>query len=227
MRHTVAIVVTAGILVGGTGPAFATSTPDALVCSPGQNGGHLVHGVCVLPGASQGQPYEGFILTSEGSGGTFTVTAGSPPPGLVVPRRYGAAGTIVAGTPTRTGRFTFTVKGVDQVGQPLGQTYRITVGPPPPLRVNATNGCSPGTVGVAYGQGFFAQGGVQPWVWSLRSGSLPPGLELTSPNGPDDRNSVLAGRPTAAGRFSLTMQVTDSRGAVAVAPPCTVTIGHG
>ncbi len=37
-----------------------------LPCSPGTNGGTLVHGVCVLPTAAAGQPYEAFLLTSNG-----------------------------------------------------------------------------------------------------------------------------------------------------------------
>jgi hypothetical protein len=104
--------------------------PDMLVCSPGSNGGTLVGGVCVLPAASVGQPYEGFIITSHNSGGTFSIIAGSVPPGLFMPAQYGASGTIVGGTPTQQGVFTFTVKGTDQQGQPLQQAYSISVGPP-------------------------------------------------------------------------------------------------
>jgi len=102
--------------------------PDRLVCDA-SNGGTLVNGVCVLPDASVGQAYEGFIITSNNSGGTFSISSGSLPPGLSMPSSYGASGTIVAGTPTKQGTFTFTVKGTDQQGQPLQQAYSITVGP--------------------------------------------------------------------------------------------------
>jgi large repetitive protein len=200
--------------------------PDMLLCSPGDNGGNLVNGICILPAAALGQGYEAFIITSHESGGTFAITSGSLPPGMTMPSQYGAAGTIVAGTPTQQGTSTFTVQGTDQEGQPLKQTYSITVGPPPPLQVNPTGGCASGTVGVAYQQYFFAQGGLQPWTWSLVSGSLPPGLRLTSPYAPQDNNSVLAGTPTATGAFTITMRVTDSQGANATEPSCTITISR-
>jgi hypothetical protein len=228
MKRVVVVPLAVGTLIAALGladPALARTTPDRLVCSPSQNGGHLVGGVCVLPEGSQGQPYEGFILTSQGSGGTFRIASGGPPPGLTMPPVYGAAGTVVAGTPTQQGTFTFAVSGIDQHGQPLGQTYRITVGPPPPLQDNVTGGCPSGTVGVPYEQNFFAQGGVKPWIWSRASGSFPPGLALHTVNGPDDRDSVLSGTPTRAGRFTFTMEVTDSHGATATSPSCTVTIG--
>jgi large repetitive protein len=184
--------------------------PDRLVCSPGDNGGTLVNGVCVLPAAALGQGYEGFIITSNNSGGTFSIISGSLPPGLFMPASYGASGTIVAGTPTKQGTFTFTVKGTDQQGQPLQQTYSIKVGPPLPLVVSPC--CPDGTVGVAYAQNFFVQGGVAPYAWSIVSGQLPPGLRLVSPNPPDVDNR-LSGTPTTAGTFTFTVQVTDSRGA--------------
>jgi hypothetical protein len=116
------------LAAGASSAALASTTSDRLVCSPGTNGGTLRHGVCVLPGAQLGQPYEGFIITSQSSGGTFSIVAGALPPALTMPSVYGASGTIVGGTPTQTGSFTFTVRGVDQHGQRLRQTYRIKVG---------------------------------------------------------------------------------------------------
>jgi Putative Ig domain len=184
--------------------------PDKLVCSPGDNGGNLVNGVCVLPDAALGQGYEGFIITSNNSGGTFSIISGSLPPGLFMPASYGASGTIVAGTPTQQGTFTFTVKGSDQQGQPLQQTYSIKVGPALPLVITSGSCCANGSVGAPYAVNFFADGGVQPLVWSIPSGQVPPGLSLcaTPP-------ATLDGLPTTSGKFTFTVRVTDSQGSQA------------
>jgi large repetitive protein len=192
--------------------------PEKLLCYLGSNGGTLVNRVWVLPGASLGQGYEAFIITSHESGGTFRIAAGGVPPGMSLPASHGAAGTIVAGTPTRQGTFSFTVKGADGQGQPLRQGYRITVGPHPPLTVVLPGGgpaLSSGTVGVSYAQNFFLSGGVAPYTWSVACGTLPPGLALVTTGAPPDTNNQLAGTPVTAGTFTFTMKVTDAAGSQA------------
>jgi large repetitive protein len=226
MRKTVAAVVAAGSLlagsllassllisIGAATPALAQSRPITLLCSPGSNGGTLVNGVCVLPAAAAGQPYEAFLLTSNGAVDTFTITNGSLPPGLSMPATYGAAGTIVGGTPTAQGTFTFTVH-VTKFGTSTPSTngtYRITVGPPPPLTVTfPSTCCNAGTVGSSYFQNFFTSGGVGPFTWTVSAGQLPPGVTLTGGH--------LGGTPTAAGTYTFTIKVTDSAGDQATEP---------
>jgi len=221
MRKTAAAIAVAGTLLAGallagTGaasPALAQSRPITLLCSPGSNGGTLVNGVCVLPAAAVGQPYEAFLLTSNGAVDTFTITSGSLPPGLSMPATYGAAGTIVGGTPTAAGTFTFTVH-VTPFGKTTPSTngtFRITVGAPPPLTITfPVPCCNAGTVGTAYFQNFFSSGGTGPFTWTVAGGHLPPGVALTGGH--------LGGTPTAAGTFTFTIEVTDSAGDQATEP---------
>jgi hypothetical protein len=185
---------------------------DTLVCTPSTNGGTLSNGVCVLPGATVGQQYEGFIITSNNAGGTFAITAGSLPPGLSMPAQYGASGTIAGGTPTKRGTFAFTVVGTDQEGQPLGpQIYSISVSAAPPLTISfPATCCNPGTLGQSYLQNFALSGGVGPFSAAITSGALPPGLTLSRVP-----PLSITGTPTAKGTFTFTFTATDGTGAQA------------
>jgi len=216
MRKTFAAIAAAGALLAGiatASPALAQARTITLPCSPGTNGGTLVNGVCVLPAASVGQPYEGFLLTSNGAVDTFTITKGSLPPGLSMPATYGAAGTIVGGTPTKQGTFTFSVH-VTPFGASTPSTngtYSIAVGSAPPLTITFPSSCcTVGTVGSSYFQNFFTSGGVGPFTWTVAAGQLPPGVTLTGGH--------LGGTPTAAGTFTFTIKVTDSAGDQATEP---------
>jgi hypothetical protein len=226
MRKTAAAIAVAGSLlagsllagtllavIGAASPALAQSRPITLLCSPSSNGGTLVNGVCVLPAAAVGQPYEAFLLTSNGAVDTFTITSGSLPPGLSMPATYGAAGTIVGGTPAQQGTFTFTVH-VTPFGKTTPSTngtFSITVGSAPPLAITfPSTCCNAGTVGTAYFQNFFTSGGVGPFTWTVASGHLPPGVTLTGGH--------LGGTPTAAGTFTFVIKVTDSAGDHATEP---------
>jgi len=212
MKSKWAAAAVAGTLLAGiaaASPALAQSASISLLCSPDTNGGTLVNGVCVLPGATPGQPYEAFLLTSNGAVDTFTITSGSLPPGLSMPATYGAAGTIVGGTPTKQGTFTFSVH-VTPFGATTPSTdgtFSITVGAPPPLTISfPATCCNAGKVGVSYLQNFFSSGGTGPFTWTV-TGKLPPGVAQTSPGA-----SSLSGTPTKAGTFAITVKVTDSAG---------------
>ena len=220
MTKAMAAVVVAGMVLAGlaaAGPALAVQG-DTQECSSGTNGGTLVNGVCVLPALNVGQNAEEFLLNTGGSVDIWTIVSGSIPPGMQMPSVFGAAGTIISGTPTQQGTFVFTVDNVpfnNPSAPPSQGTYSITVNPPLPLKVvlpASGSTLTPGTVGVAYTQNFFHTGGVAPYPWSVASGQLPPGLALKSPFAPNDNNSELAGTPTQNGTFKFTMTVTDSSG---------------
>jgi hypothetical protein len=56
----------------------------------------------------------------------------------------------------------------------------------------------------AYSATLSAAGGNPPYKWSLASGSLPPGLKLTS-------KGVISGKAKADGTYSFTVQVVDTK----------------
>ena len=76
-----------------------------------------------------------------------------------------------------------------------------------PLCVTSTS-VPDGVVGTPYSTAVNAVGGTPPYSWSLVSGSLPPGLALST-------TGTVSGTPTVAGSFTFTLKVTDSMGASA------------
>jgi large repetitive protein len=63
-----------------------------------------------------------------------------------------------------------------------------------------------GTIGAPYGQALNASGGLDPYTWTVDSGSLPPGIILQNFTG---AFGFLTGMPTTAGKFPFTLKVTD------------------
>jgi outer membrane protein assembly factor BamB len=80
----------------------------------------------------------------------------------------------------------------------------LDVSVPHPLQI-ASSSLTDGEVGVAYGAQLQAEGGVQPYRWSLAAGSPPlaPGLMLSE-------EGLLSGIPTAGGTYSFDVTVTDT-----------------
>jgi hypothetical protein len=134
MNKTLAAVMAAGTILAGVAaasPALAAQG-DTQLCTIADNGGTMVNGVCVLPVMTQGQPAEDILANSSGAVDTWTIVSGSLPPGTQMPAQYGAGNTIIGGTPTQRGTFTFTVKNAAfaAVNPPTSQlTYSITVNP--------------------------------------------------------------------------------------------------
>lgn len=77
--------------------------------------------------------------------------------------------------------------------------------PAPADLVMTTTSLSGGTVGVAYSATLAATGGVQPYTWSVVSGTLPAGLTLNPQTG------AIGGTPSMAGTSTFAAQVADSQ----------------
>jgi hypothetical protein len=80
---------------------------------------------------------------------------------------------------------------------------------PTPLSISTTS-LPDGAQSTTYNQNLAAAGGTTSYSWSLKAGSLPAGLTLSS-------NGQIAGTPTTVGTSSFTIQVTDSSNPVQTA----------
>lgn len=139
----------------------------------------------------------------------WAFVAGRVPVGMTGPFFQGQTAGAVSGTPTTEGTYDFTVRATDSSGATDTETFEITVVAPRPLTV-ATATAPDGVVGRSYQINLAADGGVPGYVWSHSSGTLPPGLQVTT-------RGALAGVPSARGTFTFTVGVSDSRGTTAQA----------
>ncbi|MGA2273974.1 MAG: putative Ig domain-containing protein [Bryobacteraceae bacterium] len=153
---------------------------------------------------------------------TFSLASGALPPGLTL-----SAGGTLSGTPTAAGTFAFTAQVASTLNlngvvfSPLTATQSFAVAIYPILAINPPP-TSSGTVGVPYSQTFTATGGAgsSTYTWSLQGGTPPPGVTISAAG-------VLSGTPTAAGAFSVYVQVSSqipTVGALTASQWFTVTI---
>jgi hypothetical protein len=154
---------------------------------------------------SPGNVGTSYNQTIQAAGGVTTynwsITAGSLPAGLNLNSITGQ----VYGTPTAIGTSSFTVTVTDSE-VPAAQAsanLSISITKAAALQIK-TQGLPGGSEVTKYAAMLYANGGIQPYTWSISSGSLPGGLALNASTG------AIIGTPTATGAFSFTVQVTDS-----------------
>ncbi|HWQ56206.1 MAG TPA: putative Ig domain-containing protein [Bryobacteraceae bacterium] len=149
-----------------------------------------------LPNGVAGVPYSAPIVT----GGTPPYNYGdsSLPSGFTIDS---ASGNLV-GTPTSPGTFPFVAYIWDGWSNVSSSGVLVIQPPPPQITVAPV---AYGMVSQAYSQAFSATGGVgEPYMWSIASGALPPGLSL------DPQSGTLTGTPLSGGNFNVVIQVMDS-----------------
>ncbi len=82
-------------------------------------------------------------------------------------------------------------------------TQPVTVCVQPTILKITTTQLNQGALNTAYTSALTASGGVTPYHWTISSGSLPTGLNLSDAG-------VISGTPTQSGNFSFDVTVTDS-----------------
>jgi hypothetical protein len=160
----------------------------------------LITSATPLLGGMLGDGYSQALTATGGVPGyTWTLESGSLPGGLSL----SGDGTL-SGTCTALGAFSFTARVTDSMSTIATKTLSLTVTPYP--LVISTTTLPAGIAGDSYSQTLVSSGGVAPRSWSISSGSLPGGLNLTS-------EGLLSGTPATAGTFNFTLLVSDSASA--------------
>jgi len=134
----------------------------------------------------------------------YKILAGSLPPGLSM-----SSSGLISGTPTVGGGWSFWVELRDQ--DPPSQSWCIVSSAQREFSITIVQGLniqqnalSPKAtfLNEPYSFQLSAEGGGSQ-VWSIKSGSLPAGMGLSS-------NGLISGTPTATGDFTFVVQVTDT-----------------
>lgn len=152
----------------------------------------------------QGQTYSHALSATGGAPPyLWSVDGGSLPPGVSL-----SPSGVFAGTPSAAGVRTFDVEVVDAATPPqrASRAVSLEVKAVTTVLVIGTPTAADGRVGTPYSQALKAYGGTQPYLWSVMSGSLPPGVTLA------DTGTLgrLGGTPTASGTFNFVVRCADT-----------------
>ncbi len=150
----------------------------------------------------------GYRVPIEYQGGkspyVWTLSSGTLPAGLTL----GSASGIISGTPTVATTSSFIVKVTDANGATKTQSLTLLTNPVLSITTTSAN-LATATPDALYNQNLAFTGGTSPFVWSVTSGTIPPGLSV-------DALGVISGivdPGTASGPYTFTVQVSDETGA--------------
>lgn len=152
-----------------------------------------------IPDGTAGVAYgQTFSATGGVAPYTFSLSAGALPIGISL-----SSTGALSGVPRSDGNFSLTLQATDNNGRTASKIYSFNIAPAVLTVSPAT--LPAGVVGNAYSQSLSSSGGIAPYAYSLASGTLPPGIALSSAG-------VLSGTPTSAGSYGFTVRSTDDAG---------------
>ncbi|WP_410818071.1 fibronectin type III domain-containing protein [Micromonospora sp. 050-3] len=183
----------------GTGPASKRSKAAKIMALPGAPTVIAVTAdtatalLSWTPGPNGGSPITNYIVTPWVGGirqpaQTFGPSTNNTVTGLV---------------PTTTYRFTVAARTAEGTGPDSALSDPVTANLSPTLLFDHPDQA---TVGIAYVATLNVTHGVPPYVWSVDSGTLPPGLLL------NPVTNGISGVPTTAGVYPVVIRVNDSNG---------------
>jgi len=108
----------------------------------------------------------------------------------------------ITGSPSTIGSYNFIIQVSDASNPQLTGQKQFTITVEIPELEISTNSLSDGQIGTYYSEDIEANGGTEPYNWSIISGNLPNGLALSE--------NVISGTPTTTGTTSFTFRVEDS-----------------
>lgn len=143
-----------------------------------------------------------FVVTATGATGTgsWIQTGGALPPGLTAVENNRQL--VISGTPTTIGAYAFEFKCTLTSGISRTKTFSLSV-------MGITDTDLPAfSKNISYSFTLTASGGTAPYSFALVSGSLPPGLNLSS-------GGTISGTPTVdPDTYPVTIAVRDDRGTI-------------
>jgi hypothetical protein len=151
----------------------------------------------VLASAVKNVPYTANIVALDGQPPyVYSIFSGFLPVGLTLSNSG-----VISGTPTTVGTSNFAVKATDLNTNFATKSYALQV-------QDAALNISPafldnGKLNSYYELTFSTSGGSNPYLYTVITGTLPPGLTLNSQTG------ILSGRPIQIGTFAFTVKSVD------------------
>jgi hypothetical protein len=181
----------------GTVDNQGNCTAASLTIAPGLSLGSPT----TLPEGQVGVAYSATSVVPAGGVGPFTISVSG------IPQALRFDGSTISGTPSigMNGTYPVVISISDSVGESIHTNFTLNIAAPPAITLGAINLPASGYRYGTYSGSASASGGVGTLSW--KATGLPGGVAIGS-------DGTIAGTPTTAGVFHVTLTVTDSLGQV-------------